>query len=130
MGGWLGLVILACPMACAGDEQALLRQGYAAILDASAFDPGLAEGLPCTAKFEAMLVSGTAESAAMALIPHWAGFMLSRGEGGNHIGSIFMLECGEHTAECGTAALALLAATLPACSALLGRHGNCSRLLN
>jgi hypothetical protein len=56
--------------------------------------------------------------------------MLSRGEGGSHIGSIFMPECGEHTAECGTAALALLAATLSACSALLGRHGNRYRLLN
>lgn len=123
-------LMLACPMACAGDEPELLRQGYAAIIDASVFDPALAEGLPCTAKFEAMLVCGAPESAAMTLIPHRAGFMLSRGEGGNHICSIFMLECGEHTAECGTAAMALLAATLSACTALLGRHGDRGRLLN
>jgi hypothetical protein len=117
-------------MACAGDEPELLRHGYTAIVDASAFDPALAKDLPCTAKFEAMLVCGAPESAAMALVPHRAGFMLSRGDGGNHICSIFMAECGEHTAECGTAALALLAATLSACTALLGRHGDRERLLN
>lgn len=126
----LAELILACPMGCAGDEPTLLRQGYSAIRDAAAFDPQLADGLPCTASFEAMLVCGGTESAAIALIPNRAGFMLSRSEGGNHIGSIFMLECGEHTAECGTAALALLAATLSACGALLGRQGDRSRLLN
>jgi hypothetical protein len=126
----LAELILACPLACSGDEASLLRQGYTAILDASVFDPVLAEDLPGTAAFEAMLVCCAPESAALSLIPSRAGFMLSRGEGGVHIASIFMPECGEHTAECGTAALALLAATLSACRALLGRQGNRNLLLN
>lgn len=128
--GALAELILACPMGDAGDEPQLLRQGYAAIIGAAAVDPGLAQGLPCSAEFEALLRSGGTESAAMALIPSRAGFMLSRGEHGNHIGSIYMLECGEHTAECGTAALALLAATLSACGAVIGQQGRGSRLLN
>lgn len=123
-------VILACPIACSGDETSLLRQGYAAMLEASAFDPALAEGLPSTSAFEAMLVCRAPESAALSLVPTRAGFMLSRGEGRVHIGSIFMPECGEHTAECSTAALAILAATLSACRALLGCHGNRNVLLN
>lgn len=126
----LAELILACPLACSRDEASLLRQGYTAILDASVFDPMLVEDLPGTAAFEAMLVCCAPESAALSLIPSRAGFMLSRGEGGIHIASIFMPECGEHTAECGTAALALLAATLSACRALLGRQGNRNLLLN
>lgn len=126
----LAELILACPLACSGDEAMLLRQGYTAILDASVFDPMLAEDLPGTAAFEAMLVCCAPESAALSLIPDRAGFMLSRGEGGVHIGSVFMPESGEHTAECSTAALALLAATLSTCRALLGRHGDRHLLLN
>lgn len=126
----LAELILACPQACSGDETTLLRQGYAAIVDAGIFDPVLAEDIPGPTAFEAMLVCCAPESAALSLIPRRAGFMLSRGEGGVHIGSIFMPECGEHTAECSTAALAILAATLSACRALLGRHGNRHLLLN
>jgi hypothetical protein len=126
----LSELILACPLACSAEETALLRQGYAAILEASIFDPVLAEDIPGSAAFEAMLVCCAPESAALALIPSAAGYMLSRGEGGVHIGSIFMPECGEHTAECSTAALALLAATLSACRALLGRHRDRHLLLN
>ncbi|MGN6356258.1 MAG: hypothetical protein ACTHLU_02105 [Novosphingobium sp.] len=125
----LAELILACPQACSGDEASLLRQGYATILDAAAFDPALAEDMPGTAAFEAMLVCAP-ESAALALIPSRAGYMLSRGEGSIHICSIFMPECGEHTAECGTAGLAILAATLSTCCALLGRHGDRGLLLN
>lgn len=123
-------LILACPLACSGNETSLLRQGYAAILDAATFDPMLAEDLPSTAVFEAMLVCCAPESAALSLIPSRAGFMLSRGEGRVHICSIFMPDCGEHTAECSTAALSILAATLSACRALLGREGNRDLLLN
>lgn len=85
------------------------------------FDLALADDLPCTSAFEAMLVCCAPESAALSLIPSRAGYMLSRGEGGVHLGSIFLPECGEHTAECGTAALAILAATLSAWRAMLGQ---------
>lgn len=117
----LAELILACPKGCPGDEASLLRQSYAAIIDAAMFDPALVADLPGTATFEAMLASCAHESAALSLIPSRAGYMISRGEGGVHIGSIFLQECGEHTAECGTAALAILAATLSAWRAMLGQ---------
>lgn len=118
----LAELIVACPNAGAGEEPRLLREGYAAIRDAAAFDPMLTGHLPSTAEFEAMLSCGAPESAAIALIPNRGGFMLSRSEDGNHIGSIFMLKSGEHTAEGNTAALALLAATLSAYHAMLGQR--------
>jgi hypothetical protein len=115
-------VLMACPTATAADELALLRQGYAAINRAVMSNPGVFAQLAPAAKFEAMLACGALESAAIALIPRRAGFMLSRGGDGRHIGSVFMIECGEHTVVGNTAALTVMAAALSACHALLQGH--------
>jgi hypothetical protein len=65
---------------------------------------------------EMMLAAGAAESAALALIPPQAGYMLSRGPNGVHLASVFMPGAGqeEYCAEGDTAALALLAAFVSA----------------
>jgi hypothetical protein len=111
-GASLTHVLLACSNATAADAAPLLRKGYAAIAE----EPGLiakchAE-LPPAGQFEAMLLCGASESAALSLLPREASFMLSRGVNGRHLGSVFMAECGEHTVEGKTAALALMGATL------------------
>jgi hypothetical protein len=61
---------------------------------------------------ETMLAAGAAESAALALIPLHAGYMLSRGPNGVNLASVFLPGPGEeeYSAEADTAALALLAA--------------------
>ena len=126
----LAEVLLACPTATAADEIALLRNGYSAIADAAALSPGFFAGLPSEARFEALLACGAAESAAIALLPAHAGYMLSRGGNGRHIGSVFMAGCGEHTVEGNTAALSIMAALLSACHALLTLQTGPGELLN
>jgi hypothetical protein len=128
----LGLaeLVQACPGATVDDEIRLLRQGHSAIMKASASNPGLFEGIPGAARFEGMLVCGAPESAALSLVPRQAGFMLSRGPNGRHIGSVFMTECGEHRLEGNTAALAIMAATLSAFHALLGQIGPRTEMLH
>lgn len=71
---------------------------------------------------ERMLASGAEESAALALIPRQASYMLSRGPDGIHLASVFMPGAGheEYSAEGDTAALALLAALV---TALRGASG-------
>lgn len=123
-------ILLACPSAGAGEETALLRKGYAAIREAAEFNSDGFGGLPSAARFEAMLVCGAPESAAMSLVPAEAGFMLSRGGNGRHIGSVFVPECGEHIAEGNTAALAIMAAILSLCHALLRVRTAPAHLLN
>lgn len=65
---------------------------------------------------ETMLAAGATESAALALVPHHAGFMLSRGRNGLQLASIFVSGTAreEYTAEGDTIALALLAALVSA----------------
>jgi hypothetical protein len=70
--------------------------------------PQLAE-----AKLEAMLAAGAYESAALALLPKNAGYMLSQGPNGEHIASVFLPASEqEMTAGGATAALALVAALM------------------
>ena len=70
--------------------------------------PKLAE-----AKVNAMLAAGAFESAALALLPHSAGYMLSRGPSGEHLASVFLSESERETTAAGaTAALALVAALM------------------
>lgn len=118
-GTGLAHVLLACPTATAADEVSLLRKGYAAIAEAGALTAVYFKELPPAATFEAMLLCGALESAALSLLPRGASFMLSRGASGRHLGSVFMTECGEHTAEGNTAALAMMAAALSAWRKLL-----------
>ena len=118
-GTGLAQVLLACQGAAPGDAAALLRKAYAAVTEELAFTPVLIGDLPPPGQFEAMLLCGALESAALALLPQNASFMLSRGANGRHLGSVFMAECGEHTVEGNTAALAVMAATLSAWRELL-----------
>jgi hypothetical protein len=70
--------------------------------------PRLAE-----AKLEAMMGAGAHESAALALLPAGAGYMLSRGPNGDHLASVILPESDEEmTAGGATAALALVAALM------------------
>lgn len=126
----LAKVLLACPTATAADEIVLLRNGYAAIADAATLNPDILGGLPSSAGFEALLACGAAESAAIALVPAHAGYMLSRGGNGRHIGSVFIAGCGEHTVEGNTAALSIMAAMLSACHALLSLQTGPGEMLN
>lgn len=65
---------------------------------------------------EMMLAAGAGESAALALVPPQAGYMLSRGPNGVHLASVFMPGAPreEYMAEGDTGALALLAAFVSA----------------
>jgi hypothetical protein len=118
-GTGLAHVLLACSAATGADAAALLRKGYAAITEELALTAVNFAALPPPGQFEAMLLCGALESAALALLPRDASFMLSRGANGRHLGSVFMAECGEHTVEGNTAALAVMAATLSAWRGLL-----------
>ena len=70
--------------------------------------PKLAE-----AKIDAMLAAGAFESAALALLPQHAGYMLSRGPSGEHLASVFLPDSDRETTAGGaTAALALVAALM------------------
>lgn len=96
---------------CAGQAM-LLRETMHLVMAAPA---PLASWLGPIADVEAvegMLAAGAEESAALALIPPQAGYMLSRGPNGVHLASVFMPGAGqeEYAAEGDTAALALLAA--------------------
>jgi hypothetical protein len=112
-------VLLACPTATAEEEASLLRKAYTAISDAAALNPAFFAGLPPAGRFELLLASGAHESAAIALIPDHAGFMLSRGGNDRYISSVVVTGCGEHTIEGNTAALAIMAAMISAYHSLL-----------
>lgn len=99
---------------CAGraPEAILVREAMHLLVAAPAH---LASWLECAIDIEGietMLAAGAGESAALALVPRQAGYMLSRGPNGVHLASIFMpgARREEYTAEGDTAALALLAA--------------------
>lgn len=122
-GVGLAQVLVACSAAAPADTAPLLRKGYAAIAEELAYSAAGHANLPPVAQFEAMLLCGALESAALALLPRNASFMLSRGANGRHLGSVFIAECGEHTVEGRTAALAMAAATLSAWHNLLKLTG-------
>jgi hypothetical protein len=129
-GSGLAELITTLPQATVADEVALLRKGYGAITEVAATTPALFDALPSTARFETLLACGALESATFALIPHSAGYMLSRGGNGCHIGSVFLAECGEHTVQANTPALAMMAAILSACQSLLHPQKARTELLN
>ncbi len=112
-------MVAVCLNAVTADETVVLRKVYSLLasgpVPSSAPSPALVDELPGLDNFESMLTSGAAESAAISLIPAHAGYMLSRGSNGRHMGSVFMPGLrDEHTAEASSAALALLAAALSA----------------
>ncbi|MDE2302777.1 MAG: hypothetical protein KGK11_09485 [Sphingomonadales bacterium] len=87
----------------AGDGEAILLHAAALL------KPG--------AHFGRLLASGALESAALALLPGEAGYMLSRGANGCHVASVAL--ASESTAEAASAALALVAALAGALAAAL-----------
>ena len=108
-------MVTACLDAGTADEMVVLRRVYSLMASAPNRCSALIDTLPLHNNFEAMLASGSPESAAVSLIPAHAGYMLSRGANGRHMGSVFIPGLqGEHTAEASTAALALMAAALSA----------------
>ena len=108
-------MVTTCLDAGTADEMGVLRKVYSLMASAPDRCSALIGKLPLLHDFEAMLASGALESAAVSLIPAHAGYMLSRGANGRHMGSVFMPGLkDEHTAEASTAALALLAAALSA----------------
>lgn len=129
-GSGLVELITTLPHATVADEVALLRKGYDAIAEVAAMTPALFGGLPSLSRFETLLACGALESATFSLIPRSAGYMLSRGGNGCHIGSVFMAECGEHTVQANTPALAVMAAILSACQSLLHPQQARAELLN
>ncbi len=108
-------MVTACLDASTADEMLVLRKVYSLMASAPDRCSALIDTLPLHNNFEAMLASGSPESAAVSLIPAHAGYMLSRGANGRCMGSVFMPGLqDEHTAEASTAALALLSAALSA----------------
>jgi hypothetical protein len=94
-------------------------------LDAAAIEAasGLTALLMPAARVEripALLAAGAVESAALALVPEEAGYMLSRGNGGWHLASFVLPGLDEEiTAEGPTMALALIGAMAGALRAAL-----------
>ena len=103
----------ACVDALGPEAPARLREGLALLSLAPEAASQGADGLPKVAGFEAMLACGALESAAMALLPKGASYLLSRGEDDTCLASVILpLSTEEVTAEGANPALALLAALL------------------
>lgn len=104
-----------------------LREARCLFAAAGCGPAGIPAMLPAAAAHEAMLASGSFESAALALLGADASFMLSRGGNGVCLASIALPGCtAEVTAEGTTPALALLAAQV---SAILAETGPCEDVI-
>lgn len=96
--------------------------------DTGAIVPGM---LPSETAIEAMLAARARESAALALLPEDAGYMISRGPGGVHMASVFLPGAdSEHTAEAGSVAMAVIAALAEALADGGGSRGDARGRLN
>lgn len=107
----LGELALTCAGSFPDEEARLLRQLYHLV--ANAPSPGFLAGVvqPDIAQFEASVGIGAMESAALSLLGDDAGYMLSRGSGGQHLASIILPgRVEEATAGADTAALAIVGA--------------------
>ena len=120
---------LACQISEAAGQSDGVREAFDLLMLAPPVHclhllPQLAE-----AKLEAMLAAGAYESAALALLPKSAGYMLSRGPNGEHLASVFLPASEqEMTASGATAALALVAALMAELAELfpIGAPGSAS----
>lgn len=114
---WRGRLTELCA-ACIDDAARLaparLRETYALFSMApedSVLRVGGGDDLPALPAFEAMMAAGAEESAALALLPQGASFLLSRGDDGLCLASVMLATTGEEvTAQGNSPALALLAA--------------------
>ena len=113
-GDWadaLAAVSLACSDGSARDEPRLLRAFHALLIAAP--NPGLTAGIaiPDAARFAALIATRACDAAALALLGADCGYMLSRGNHGEHLASIILPgQSAETTAIGDTLALALVAA--------------------
>ena len=104
---------LACRISAPAGQADGVREAFDLLMLAppgrrQQLSPKLAE-----AQIAAMVATGAFESAALALLPQRAGYMLSRGPSGEHLASVFLPESDrEMTVGGATAALALIAALM------------------
>ena len=95
----------------ASEEARLLREARALLAMAPAVLAGRFARLPRPVAFEAMISCGAGESAAMALLPADAAYIVSRGGNGVHLASVIFDGMDEEVAaEAPTGGLAMLAA--------------------
>lgn len=107
----LGELALASAGSFPDEEARLLRQLYHLV--ATAPSPAFLAGVvqPDIALFEASVGIGATASAALSLLGEDAGYMLSRGSGGQHLASVILPgQVAEATAGADTAALAIVGA--------------------
>ncbi|MDE2405833.1 MAG: hypothetical protein KGM17_14285 [Sphingomonadales bacterium] len=125
---WSRRLGLLAAVACEADpaqEPALLREALAVLTVAPSLHAPRFAALPRDDRFERLLATGALESAALALLPADAAYILSRGTQGIVLASVVLDgEDQELAAEGATPGLALLAAlaaalehALPACDA-------------
>lgn len=101
----------ASALAESGEEDVLLRQGHALLASLPDQRSTLADHLPPMARFEALLVAGAYDSAALSLMPEAGSYMLSRGGEGGAMASVLLPGMEEEmTSEAESPALALMSA--------------------
>ena len=121
-GDWadaLAAVALACADGSARDEPRLLRALHALLVAAPY--RGLTAGiaLPDAARFAALIAARAGDAAALALLGADCGYMLSRGNHGEHLASVILPGQSAETRATGeTLALALVGATALALGAV------------
>ena len=100
-----------CDGSHAAEQDSRLREGWCLLLRTPLGLPAWCEALPPEPELEAMIAAEAWESAALALLPPDAGYMLSRGGNGNAVASVVLPGQAEEATSVGeTPALAVLAA--------------------
>jgi hypothetical protein len=93
------------------EEPACLREAIALFSAAPAGQKGRFARLPSTQVLEMLIAADAGESAALALLPQDAAYIVSRGTNGIHLASVMLDGIDEEVAaEASTAGLAILAA--------------------
>jgi len=115
-----------CANADGGEEAEPLRQALhlmARVPDANEAGMGaMADHLPPQAHFEALLALGAYDSAAMALMPEQASYILSRSASGQCLASVLLPDVDEEmTSQAQTPALALVSALMACLTTMAGR---------
>ena len=97
--------------AAATEEPRCLRQTIGLFMMAPAGQKARFAKLPTIHQLEALIAVGAGESAALALLPSDAAYIVSRGSNGVHLASVMLDGVDEEVAaEASTAGLAILAA--------------------
>lgn len=107
--------LAALATACAGsypeDEGDRIRDVHQLL--AAAPSPGLITGLavPTGSRIDRLIASGAGASAVLAMLGEGSGYLVSRGEAGEHLASVVLPGADEDASACGdTLALALVGA--------------------